>query len=106
MAEKPRPSRPGSGPEPIADILARVLRETGLDRRRQSDLVDAWVDVAGPAVAARTRIGTFRKGVLVIEVDSSALKQELSLFQREELLAALRERMKGTFVEDLRFRLI
>ena len=53
----------------------------------------------------RTGISSFRGGVLTIDVGSAPLKHELEVFQREELLAALRERLSGTFVSELRFNL-
>jgi predicted nucleic acid-binding Zn ribbon protein len=94
-------------PEQIGEILARVLKETGLlDRKKQDELQDAWRDVAGPQVAGHTSIYSLRSGVLTIGVHSAPLLQELEVFQREELLGALRERLRRPQVEDLRFRLL
>ena len=63
-------------------------------------------DVAGRVVARHSRVHTFRGGVLTVALASAALRQELEVFQRSELLAALRERVRGVRVEDLRFTIM
>jgi len=96
----------GGPAERVGDILKRVLREAGLDRPQQhAEIAQAWRDVAGPDVATETAVQSFRKGVLTILVNSAPLLSELTTYQREELLAALRTRLAGVFVDELRFRL-
>ena len=100
-------SERGGAPERIGDILDRLLRERRiLERDSQSELVDAWRDVAGSVVARHTKVQTYRGGVLTIAVASAALKQELEVFQREELLAALGQLVRSVRVEDLRFTMM
>jgi hypothetical protein len=95
------------GPERLGDILPRVLEEAGLvPERRQGEIVKAWESVAGPMVAAHTRVISFRSGRLTIGVESAPLRQELELFRREELTKGLRSALDGVFVEELRFRLL
>lgn len=104
MAEREKRVRE---PEAIGDILKRVLAASGvLDRKKQDDLVLAWRDVVGPRIAEHTRVRSFRSGVLTVGVDSAPLRQELEVFQREELEKALRHRLSGAFVEKLRFTLL
>jgi predicted nucleic acid-binding Zn ribbon protein len=99
-------SKRGGPPERAGDILKRVLSEAGLDRPEQhGEIARAWRDVAGPDVAAETSVQSFRKGVLTILVRSAPLLSELTTYQREELLAGMRARLAGTFVDQLRFRL-
>ena len=91
----------------MKDILGRVLKEKGLlDLDRQREIVSAWNDVAGTGLSGQTRVASFRGGTLTIEVISAALRQELSVFRREELLTVLRARYRSEFIEDLRFRLV
>ena len=91
----------------MGEILARIMKESGLlAGEKQSELIRAWCDVAGPSVTAHATVRSFRGGVLTIAVESASLRQELQVFQREELLAALRERLRSVFLEDLRFTLI
>jgi hypothetical protein len=94
----------GGPAEKVGDILKRVLKDAGLaGPDRQIELSAAWRDVAGHEIAGETSISSFRGGVLTIGVGSAPLKHELEVFQREELLAALRTRLGGTFVSELRF---
>ena len=101
-----RTSERGGPAERVGKILERVLKEHGLSRPKEQVEIDlAWRDVAGPEVAAETVVLGLRKGVLTIEVASAPLLSELTTYQREELLMALRTRWKGTYLQDIRFRL-
>ena len=62
-----------------------------------------WCEAVGRASAAQTRLVSFRGGVLVVEVSSSALAHELGVYYKRELLGQLRERA-GVPVEELRCR--
>lgn len=105
MAE-PESERRGGNPERIGDILARFMRESGLLKTaKQNELIRAWRDVVGTGLAAHTKVRSFRSGVLTIAIDSAPLRQEMELFQREELTKALRERLSGLYVRELRFTL-
>ncbi|MEN8148484.1 MAG: DUF721 domain-containing protein [Planctomycetota bacterium] len=98
--------RRGGPAEKVGKILERVLKEKGLHRPKELTEIDlAWRDVAGPEVSAETVVLGFRAGVLTIEVASAPLLSELTTYQREELLAALRTRWTGTYVQDIRFRI-
>ena len=59
---------------------------------------------SGAAVADRTRVGGVRHGVLAVTVAHPALLEELSAFRKPELLAALREKVPGLNLLDIRFR--
>jgi len=91
--------------EPLAGILARWLRRSGLlavsDRER---IEEAWRACLGPE-AEHTHLLSFRRGVATFVVDSSALLAELAGFRKPALLEALRRAVPGGFVRDLRFRL-
>ena len=49
-------------------------------------------------------VGGIRHGVLAITVAHPALLEELSAFRKPELLAALREKVPGLNLLDVRFR--
>jgi predicted nucleic acid-binding Zn ribbon protein len=76
----------------------------GKRRRVNRDLLAAWEEIAGPELSSHTRVRSLRRGLLTIEVDSSPLCHQLASFRREELLVALKEKVRGTEVSDLRFR--
>ena len=102
-----RAGKRGGPAESVGKILKRVLKEHGLDRRSEmTGIESAWRDVAGPDLAAETSVLSFRKGVLMIGVASAPLHSELTTYQREELLTALRARIEEPYVQDLGFRLL
>jgi hypothetical protein len=93
------------GPEAIGDILGRLFAARGWGRRQgRLHLERAWAAAAGEEVAARTRVGGFRRGVLEVVVGNAVLLQELAHYHKRRLLEALRGRLPGTTLTDLRFR--
>jgi predicted nucleic acid-binding Zn ribbon protein len=64
----------------------------------------AWPGVVGPQAAERTRLVAFDQGVLSVDVASAALKHDLATFRREEILAALQERLEGARIKAVRYR--
>jgi predicted nucleic acid-binding Zn ribbon protein len=93
------------GPERISEILSRLFTARGWGRRQERmRLEQAWVEVAGEAIAKQTRAGAIKRGVLEIEVGNSALMQELAGFHKRRLLEALKRKLAGVFLKDLRFR--
>jgi hypothetical protein len=84
-------------------VLARVLKEHGIGSdpvlRRA---VAAWREAVGSEFFERTRVGSLKKGVLSVEVDSAALLQELSVYRKRELLVALRR--SNPAISEVKFR--
>jgi hypothetical protein len=98
-----RPARPRPGdlaPTRIGEVLLGAQAE--LARRGGAYLSqEAWRDLVGPRIAARTRVGKLYRGTLVIKVASSAWCNELGFLERDiiaRLVAA------GHEVESLRLR--
>jgi hypothetical protein len=93
-----------NGPENLADVVAKLFASRGWGRRSERvRLEQAWAAAAGD-VAADTRLGAFRRGVLEVEVRTAVLMQELAQFRKRALLTALRHGLPGVTVADLRFR--
>lgn len=95
----------GGGPENLSDILGRLFTARGWGRKSaRAQLEAAWADAAGPELTADTRVLVLRRGVLEVEVRTGVLMQELAQFRKRPLLEAVRKRMAGTTVTDLKFR--
>lgn len=93
------------GPENLSDVLARLFTARGWGRKSERVRVEAaWADAVGVQLAPETRVGAFRRGVMEVEVRSGVLIQELAQFQKRKLLTALRERLPGMTITDLKFR--
>lgn len=100
-----RRENPQRGPENLGEILSRLFTARGWGRRQgRLHLEKAWAEAAGPEIAAQTRVGNLRRGVLEVLVGNAVLLQELSHFHRRRLLEQLRARLPGTPITDLRFR--
>ncbi|MFO0876079.1 MAG: DUF721 domain-containing protein [Gemmataceae bacterium] len=100
-----RREKPERGPEKLADILSQLFTARGWGRKQSRlHLERAWEEIAGPQYAPHTRVGTLRRGILEVQVNSAVLLQELTHFHRRRLLEQLRTRLPNTPIHDLRFR--
>jgi Dna[CI] antecedent, DciA len=96
----------GGAPESVGQILARVVRGSGITKtRRGTSIADLWARAAGPELAAETRPSTLRQGVLTVEVRSAALLAELAGFRTDEMLTRLLAEDSSGRITGLRFRL-
>lgn len=106
---------PKEGPEPLSEILSRLFTARGWGRRQDRlRLEQAWAEAVeevtgprrkgGPDIARQTSVGSLRRGVLEVLVGNAALLQELASFHKRKLLEALRRRLSGVTLTDLRFR--
>jgi predicted nucleic acid-binding Zn ribbon protein len=101
----PRPDGEPKGPELLGEVLSRLFTARGWGRQQDRlRLERAWAEAAGPEVARQTRVGVFRRGVLEVLVGNAVLLQELAHFHKKRLLEALRKRLPGAALNDLRFR--
>ena len=87
----------------LGDILEQALAKQGLlARTRHSNVDEAWTSIVGSEFADHTRIASLKKGILEIEVDSSALMTEIQ-FYRKALLLDLRETVRKPFISRISF---
>jgi predicted nucleic acid-binding Zn ribbon protein len=96
---------PERGPEPLGEILSRLFAARGLGRKSDRlHLERAWAEAVGPELAAQTRLGQLRRGVLEVVVGNAVLLQELTHYHKRRLLEDLRRRLPQASLTDLRFR--
>ena len=68
----------------MGDALKVFLAESGLGAKlRDWDVHQAWRETLGPVLCKRARSVLYRRGELVVEVESAAHKQELESFTAE-----------------------
>lgn len=89
--------------ELLSEVLLRYLRESGLESPlNQYRLVQAWVDVAGEAVAAQTRELAIRNQTLVVKIASPALRANL-MMRRRQLVQHLNQTVRAEVITDIAF---
>lgn len=94
-----------TGPEPLGEILARLITARGWGRRQaRLHLERAWAAAVGPENEAHTRVLGLRRDVLEVEVNSAVLLQELASYQKRKLLAKLRTSLPNHTLTDVRFK--
>ena len=68
------------GPEPVSRILEGALRQCGLsERMAERQVLLKWREIVGGEIAAHSRAVDLADGVLVLEADHGAWRQEVSL---------------------------
>jgi predicted nucleic acid-binding Zn ribbon protein len=93
-------------PEPVSEVLARYLQQSGwTNRLRQRELLAAWEEVVGPDIAAHAHVSGLRGCTLYVDCESSAFRHDLELFYKESLLESLSERIGSAKISDIRFRM-
>ena len=97
---------PRTRPRSLREAVEGYMRSSGLARLcRHPKLYLAWRDVVGEDLVEHTRVVALAKGVLEVEVDSSALLHHLAGFQKGQLLRSFREKKPGLFVRDIQFKI-
>ncbi len=88
----------------LGEAMRSFLRVSGLKHRRvDADLARVWAGAVGTELARRSRLqGIAANRVLTVEVDSPAVRQELSTFRKTEVLAKLRAELPDRPGKDLR----
>lgn len=89
--------------ENLTSIVLRFLRESGLETPlNEHRLIEAWGEVAGPAVARRTVELHIYNQVLYVKLTSPALRSEL-MMRRTQLAARLNAFVKANVISDIVF---
>ena len=90
-------------PKRIDNVIAQVVQQRGYAQLRAAGERDeAWQSAVGE-VAAATRVGNQRRGMLEIQVANSLLMQELT-FRKEELITKLQAALPEAGIKQLKFR--
>ena len=88
----------------LGDFLDRaVVRPARKARSKVARARRKWEKEAGAEAAAHSWPRSVRKGVLSVEVDSSALLSELAGYRKAELLRGLNAGDDALGVRDIRF---
>jgi hypothetical protein len=91
------------GPQPLAEAVAQLMASRGYARVQSAAALDqVWNDAVGQTLAANSRPGNLRRGVLEVIVANSAVMQELEFIKRKILKELTTLTPKK--IRNLRFR--
>ena len=106
MPPKSRGSAISGDPVPLGDALSQLFATRGYGRvQGDRQLREVWRQVAGDEIAAQTRVGGIKSGVLQVTVTSSALLGELVSFLKSDILKKLKHEHAELRVRDIKFRI-
>ena len=95
-----------SEPQPMKAVVSDFMHSSGLARQLKNPaLFAAWQRIVPEHFRPFTRVAGIKNKVVIIEVSSAAVMQELAQFREEYLRAALIQALGGTHVAGLRFAL-
>ncbi|OYW19030.1 MAG: hypothetical protein B7Z55_09615 [Planctomycetales bacterium 12-60-4] len=93
-------------PQLLSQALAELISLRGFARSRaDSDLHDTWRKVAGDSWSESTKPVKISRGVLYVDVRSSALLGELAAFHGPELTQQFQQLAPHLRVKSIKFRL-
>lgn len=76
-----------------------------LHRKKAVPALAAWDEAVGESIAQRARAVSFRRGELIVEVESQALLSELRGFASEDLRTRADALLEGATIRKLSFKL-
>ncbi|MFM6964179.1 MAG: DUF721 domain-containing protein [Sphingomonadales bacterium] len=64
--------------KPLGQLVKGIMKAYGLEEKMKSyDLIAAWPELMGPAVAQRTTDIRIENNILYLKIDSSVMRDEL-----------------------------
>ncbi len=97
-------SRRSHQPKPIGTVLQDLIAKLGIGRKLdEARAIEAWAELAGPAIIAVTDSVWLRSGTLFVKVTSPTWRHELHL-QRVEWRDRINEYVGTDVVREIVFR--
>ena len=90
---------------PASAVMARVLSELRIDRRRgEAEILKVWNQLLDPTIVAHAQPTGLRKGTLFVTVDSSPWLNEIVRYRRKEILDRLQHGFGRDLITRISFR--
>lgn len=89
---------------PLKEAIEKLLKVYKIsDKMDEITLRKEWEELMGKAISNKTKRLELRKRVLIIQIESSVLRHELS-FAKEKLKESLNRKLKRRAVDEIIFR--
>lgn len=90
--------------EKLSEAISAYLKEMQMEKKLQEiHVINTWEELAGKAIARRTKSVRFHQGVLYINLTSSVVRNEL-LMIREALKEKINSQTGEELVKDIVLR--
>jgi predicted nucleic acid-binding Zn ribbon protein len=91
-------------PKPVRNALSQLLAKKGYAQIQTANAcTTAWREAVGEKIAASTRPGNVRRGILEVLVRNNAVLQDLA-FLKTKAVRALTRLIPEQQIKDIRFR--
>jgi predicted nucleic acid-binding Zn ribbon protein len=92
-----------SNEAPLKDVIDKLLKAYRLDgKMKEMDILAAWPEMMGIAVANRTSELLIRNKTLIVRMDSSVMRDELS-FGKQVIIQRINEKAGCELINDVWF---
>lgn len=88
----------------LGGAIEKLLRAYGLeDGYYAAAVVTHWENLMGPAVARRTQSIKIQNGVLIVKIESAALRQELS-YGKDKIVQQINQKLGVRIIKSVQLR--
>ena len=88
---------------PLSKLIEKLMKAYRLDGKlKELDIIKAWPEMMGIAVANRTKNITIRNKVLHLTMDSSVMRNELS-YGKQIIIERINQQAGFQIIEDVWF---
>lgn len=92
-----------SNEAPLKDVIDRWLRAYRLDgKMKELDIINAWSEMMGTAVAHRTKEVKIRNKTLYLKMDSSVMRDELA-HGKQIIIERVNQKAGSEIINDVWF---
>lgn len=90
--------------ETLGNAIERLLKAYGLEEGYYAAaIVTHWEKLMGPAVARRTQSIKIQNGVLIVKIESAALRQELS-YSKDKIMTTINKELGLRIIKSVELR--
>ena len=87
----------------LGDVIDKLLKAYNLeDKMKELDLLEAWPDLMGKAVAHRTKSIEIKNQKLLLKIDSSVMREQLHI-GKQVIIHRVNEFMGKDVIQDVWF---
>jgi predicted nucleic acid-binding Zn ribbon protein len=92
-----------SNEAPLSEVIDKLMRAYRLDgKMKELDIIDAWPEMMGTAVANRTKEISIKNKILYLTMDSSVMREELA-YGKQIIIERINQKAGFDMIRDVWF---